>query len=123
MSIIIIVSILFIRSTSLVPRLILQSVPGPMAFFDFYLCQVLPIFKSIRPTTWVTLAFDADGIFARVMGLGLADFPFLSASRFLAREFVMLIVVMTTFLIFAPPRRTRGRTHASVATVLFQLLK
>lgn len=57
------------------------------------------------------LAFDTDGIFARLMGLGLADFPFLSASRFLARGLVMFVVVMTAFLIFAP-RRTRARTHA-----------
>lgn len=58
------------------------------------------------------LAFDADGIFGRLMGLGLADFPFFPASRFLARVLVMFVVVMIAFLIFAPPRRTRTRTHA-----------
>ena len=58
------------------------------------------------------LAFGADGIFSRLMVLGLADFPFLSASRFLARELVMFVIVMTAFLILAPPRRTRTRTHA-----------
>jgi hypothetical protein len=58
------------------------------------------------------LAFDADGIFGRPMRLGLADFPFFPASRFLAHELVMFVVVMFAFLIFAPPRQAQTRTHA-----------